>query len=27
MLGFAQFIGAGLLLGSMILLTREKTND
>ena len=27
MLGFTQFIGAGLLLGSMILLTREKTND
>ncbi|GIT74707.1 MAG: hypothetical protein Ct9H300mP29_7010 [Candidatus Neomarinimicrobiota bacterium] len=26
MLGFTQFIGAGLLLGSMILLTREKTN-
>ncbi|MBT3946429.1 MAG: EamA family transporter [Candidatus Marinimicrobia bacterium] len=27
MLGFAQIIGAFLLLGSMILLTREKTND
>ena len=26
MLDFTQFIGAGLLLGSMILLTREKTN-
>lgn len=26
-LGFAQFIGAILLLGSMILLTREKTNE
>ena len=27
MLGFAQMVGAFLLLGSMILLTREKTND
>ena len=27
MLGFAQIIGAVLLLGSMIMLTREKTND